>query len=200
MIFQEGQVWTDLKYILRLARILGHYKKLLMKQAILIFSIIFTLGYSSQAQKFVYVNSEIILESIPGYVEAQDELDKLSKKWQAEIEGKYSEIEKLYQAYKAEKILLTEELKKKRELEITELEKEVRLFQKQKFGVNGALFKARQKLIKPLQDKIYDALKDMADRNNYSVGLDLASSSNILYSNTRYDKTEFIIKKVGKSK
>ena len=92
-----------------------------MKQAILIFSIIFTLGYSSQAQKFVYVNSEIILESIPGYVEAQDELDKLSKKWQAEIEGKYSEIEKLYQAYKAEKILLTEELKKKRELEITEL-------------------------------------------------------------------------------
>jgi|TARA_B110000240_G_C13432078_1_gene424202 outer membrane protein len=171
-----------------------------MKQAILIFSIIFTLGYSSQAQKFVYVNSEIILESIPGYVEAQDELDKLSKKWQAEIEGKYSEIEKLYQAYKAEKILLTEELKKKRELEITELEKEVRLFQKQKFGVNGALFKARQKLIKPLQDKIYDALKDMADRNNYSVVMDLASSSNILYSNTRYDKTEFIIKKVGKSK
>ena len=85
-------------------------------------------------------------------------------------------------------------------MEITELEKEVRLFQKQKFGVNGALFKARQKLIKPLQDKIYDALKDMADRNNYSVVLDLASSSNILYSNTRYDKTEFIIKKVGKSK
>lgn len=171
-----------------------------MKHVLIILCFILGFGFSSHAQKFVYVNSELILESMPGYLEAQDELDKLSKKWQDEIEGKYSEIEKLYQAYKAEKILLTEELKQKRENEITEMEKEVRLYQKQKFGVNGELFKARQKLIKPLQDKIYDALKDMADRNNYAVVLDLASSSNILYSNTRYDKTDFIIKKVGKSK
>ena len=166
----------------------------------MIISLLLVFSNWSQAQKFVYVNSELILESMPGYTEAQDELDKLSKKWQDAIEEKYSEIEKLYQAYKAEQILLTNELKQKREKEITEMEKEVRLYQKQKFGVNGELFKARQKLVKPLQDKIYDALKDMADRNNYAIVMDLASSSNILYSNTRYDKTEFIIKKLGKSK
>lgn len=142
----------------------------------------------------------LILEAMPQYTEAQDELDKMSKKWQQNIEAKYAEIEKLYQAYKAEQILLTEDLKQKREKEIAEMEKEVREYQKQKFGVNGELFKSRQKLIKPLQDKIYDALKDMADRNNYAVVFDLASSSNVLYSNSRYDKTDMIIKKLGKSK
>ena len=170
-------------------------KKLIVLSAFMLASVL-----GLQAQKFVYVNSVLILESMPAYTEAQDELDKLSKQWQKSIEGKYAEIEKLYQAYKAEQILLTEDLKKKREDEIAELEKEVRAYQKQKFGVNGELFKTRQKLIKPLQDKIYDALKDMADRNNYAVVFDLANSSNVLYSNSRYDKTDMIIKKLGKSK
>ncbi|MGB0403374.1 MAG: OmpH family outer membrane protein [Salibacteraceae bacterium] len=171
-----------------------------MKKILLILGLVLFLSNASQAQKFVYVNSVLILESMAEYTAAQEELDKQSKKWQESIEGKYAEIEKLYQAYKAEQILLTEALKQKREKEIEELEKEVRGYQKSKFGVNGELFKSRQQLIKPLQDKIYNALKDMADRNNYAVVFDLASSSNILYSNSRYDKTDMIIKKLGKSK
>ena len=93
-------------------------------------------GYSF-GQKFAYVNTELILESMPEYTEAQEELDKLSKKWQETIEQKYSEIDRLYKEYKAEKILLTEELRQKREKEITIKEKELQKFQKDKFGVSG---------------------------------------------------------------
>jgi outer membrane protein len=171
-----------------------------MKNVFLLALSLFIGSLTVQAQKFVYVNSQLVLEAMPEYQEAQDEIDKLSKEWQAQIETKYKDIEKLYQAFKAEEILLTEELKKKRKDEILKLEEEVRAYQKLKFGVGGELFKTRQKLIKPLQDKIYKALKDMADRNNYAVVFDLANSSNVLYSNSRYDKTDMIIKKLGKSK
>lgn len=171
-----------------------------MKKLLVIFSFIFGMAVAGQSQKFAYVNSELILEAMPQYTAAQEELDKMSKKWQEQIEAKYAEIEKLYQAFQAEQILLTEELKQKRKAEIVALEEDVRKYQKSKFGVNGELFKMRQRLIKPLQDKIYNALKEMADRNNYSVIFDLANSSNILYSHSRYDKTDMIIKKLGKSK
>ncbi len=170
-------------------------KKLLVTLLIFFVSSTYTFG-----QKFGYVNTELILESMPEYTEAQEELDKLSKKWQETIEQKYAEIDQLYQEYKAEKILLTEELKQKREKEITMKEKELQKFQKDKFGVSGELFKTRQKLVKPLQDKIYKELQDLATRNNYAIIMDLAGNSNILYSQSRYDKTDLVIKKLGYSK
>lgn len=169
-------------------------KKLFVFTSLILLSITY-----SFSQKFAYVNTELILESMPEYTEAQEELDKLSKKWQESIELKYAEIDKLYQEYKAEKILLTEELRQKREKEITEKEKELQRFQKDKFGVSGELFKTRQKLIKPLQDKIYEELQDLATRNNYAIIMDLAGNSNILYSQSRYDKTDLVIKKLGYS-
>ena len=167
---------------------------------IIIFSILFSWTLGASAQKFIYVNTELILESMEEYTDAQETLNKKSKDWQESIEAQYAEIEKMYQAYKAEQILLTEDLKLKREKEITEKEDAVRSFQKEKFGVNGELFKTRQKLIQPLQDKIYNTLKDMATKNNYAVIFDLASTSNVLYSNSRYDKTDMVIKKLGYSK
>ena len=171
-----------------------------MKRLFVLMSISLLITGYSFGQKFAYVNTELILESMPEYTEAQEELDKLSKKWQETIEQKYSEIDRLYKEYKAEKILLTEELRQKREKEITIKEKELQKFQKNKFGVSGELFKTRQKLIKPLQDKIYEELQDMATKNNYAVIMDLASNSNILYSQSRYDKTDLVIKKLGYSK
>ncbi len=171
-----------------------------MKKLIVLLSVcLLSAGYTF-GQKFAYVNTELILESMPEYTEAQEQMDKLSKKWQESIEQKYAEIDRLYQEYKAEKILLTEELRQKREKEITEKEKELQKFQKEKFGVSGELFKTRQKLIKPLQDKIYEALQDLATRNNYALIMDLAGNSNILYSQSRYDKTDLVIKKLGYSK
>jgi outer membrane protein len=170
-----------------------------MKTRIALTLLTLCLSIAASAQKFVYVNTELILESMPEYKEAQEQLDKQSKEWQESVELQYAEIEKLYKAYKAEQILLTEDLKTKREKEIYEKEEEVRKYQKDKFGVNGELFKMRKKLVKPLQDKIYEALEDLATRNNYAVIFDLASNSNVLYSNSRYDKTDAVIKKLGYS-
>lgn len=171
-----------------------------MKKLFFLTTISLLLSAYSFGQKFAYVNTELILESMPEYAEAQEELDKLSKKWQESIEQKYAEIDRLYQEYKAEKILLTEELRQKREKEITIKEKELQKYQKDKFGVSGELFKTRQKLIKPLQDKIFNELQELATRNNFAVIMDLAGNSNILYSQSRYDKTDLVIKKLGYSK
>ncbi len=150
-----------------------------------------------QAQRFAYVDSKYILESMPEYAEAQAELDELSDQWQKTIEAKYAEIEKLYKAYQAEAILLTEEMKRQREEEIIEKEKAARDYQKAKFGVEGELFSRRQELIKPLQDRIYDAIKELADERSYAAIFDKANNATILYSDPKYDKSETILKKLG---
>ena len=152
---------------------------------------------SMQAQRFAYVDSKYILESMPAYAEAQAELDELSAQWQKTIEAKYAEIEKLYKAYQAESILLTDEMKRKREEEIVQKEKEARDYQKEKFGVEGEMFKRRQELIKPLQDRIYDAIKELADDRSYAAIFDKANNATILYSDPKYDKSETILKNLG---
>src|SRR5689334_15966032 len=105
----------------------------------------------SFAQKFGYVDSEFILSKVPAYNTAQKEIDKLSANWQKDIEGMYQNIDKMYKSYQAEEVLLTEEMKKKRQDEIVEKEKEVKEYQKKIFGFEGTVFKKRQELIKPVQ-------------------------------------------------
>ena len=166
-----------------------------MRYLIILFFLITSV--SMQAQRFAYVDSKYILESMPEYAEAQAELDELSEQWQKTIEAKYAEIEKLYKAYQAEAILLTDEMKRKREEEIVQKEKEARDYQKKKFGVEGELFKRRQELIKPLQDRIYDAIKELADDRSYAAIFDKANNATILYSDPKYDKSETILKKLG---
>lgn len=151
----------------------------------------------SFAQKFAYVDTDYILENIPEYTEAQKSLDEQSVTWQKQIEAKYAEIDRLYKAYQAEQILLTEEMKQQRENEILRKEKEAKDFQKAKFGVEGELFKKRQELVQPIQDQIYNAIKDIAETGSYSVILDRAGQSNVLYANSRYDKSDEVLKKLG---
>lgn len=157
-------------------------------------------SFTLSAQKFAYVNTELILESIPDYADAQKQLDDMSKKWQENIELKYKEIEKMYQTYKAEQILLTEELRREREKQILDKEEEVKNYQREKFGVNGELFKMRQKLIHPLQEQIYKALEDLSKRNGFNLIFDISGNSNILYYDARFDKTEEVIRKLGGKK
>src|ERR1043165_6356865 len=123
----------------------------------------------SGTAKFGYVDTEYIMGQIPEYKAAQSELDKTSVQWQKEIDTKYAEVDKLYKAYQADAILLTDEMKKKRESEIVNKEKEVKDLQKQRFGVDGELFKKRQELVKPLQDKVYNAVKTTADRKGLGI-------------------------------
>jgi len=133
-------------------------KKLLFSLAIA------TLAWTgASAQKFAYVDTDYILGQIPKYKEAQSELDKISTQWQKEIEAKFQEVDKLYKNYQQEQVLLTDDLKKKREAEIVGKEKEAKDLQKAKFGVDGELFKKRQELVKPIQDEIYNAVKKMAE-------------------------------------
>lgn len=152
---------------------------------------------TSNAQRFFYVDTEYILENIPEYKNAQQKLDQLSINWQKEIEIKYAEIEKLYKEFQAEQILLTEDMKRKREKEILDKEKSVKEFQKQKFGYEGELFRKKQELVKPIQDKIYNTIKKMASEQNYAVVFDKSSDLIFLYSNPRYDKSDDVLRKLG---
>lgn len=174
-------------------------KLAIMKNLVLVCIAVMGLGIASQAQKFAYVDTDYILQSIPEYQDAQKQLDDLSKSWQSQIESKYAEIDKLYKSYQAEQLLLTDEMKKKREDEIVRKERQVKDFQKSKFGVDGELFKKRQELIQPLQDQIYNVIKEIADAGSYMVIFDKAGQSNILYTNSRYDKSDDVLKKLGYS-
>ena len=125
------------------------------------------------------------------------QLDQLSIAWQKEIEAKYAVIDKLYKDYQAEQILLTEEMRRKREQEITNKEKEVKEFQKQKFGYEGELFKKKQELIKPIQDKIYNAVKKIATEQAYAVIFDKSGDLVMLYTNPKYDKSDDVLETMG---
>jgi outer membrane protein len=149
------------------------------------------------AQKYAFIDSQYILDNISEYKAAQQQLDQLSISWQKEIEAKYAIIDKLYKDYQAEQILLTEDMKKKRELEITNKEKEVKEFQKAKFGYEGELFKKKQELIKPLQDKIYNAVKKIATDQSYAVIFDKSGDLTMLYTNPKYDKSDEVLASMG---
>src|SRR6478735_3513596 len=160
-----------------------------MKNKILgLFACLISLAASSQqAAKFGYVDTDYLMSQIPEYKAAQSELDKTSVQWQKEIDTKYAEVDKLYKAYQADAILLTEEMKKKRENEIVNKEKEVKDLQKQRFGVDGELFKKRQELVKPIQDKVYNAIKVVAEKKALGFIMDKTGQVSILYANTKYD-------------
>lgn len=168
-----------------------------MKKLILITGILFAVNLAASAQKFAYVDTEYILGQIPEYKTAQAELDKISVQWQKEIEAKYAEIDKMYKAYQAEQILLTEDMKKKREGDIVAKEKEAKDLQKQRFGVDGELFKKRQELVKPIQDKVYTAVKTIAEKGTYSIMFDKSSDLTLLYASSKLDKSDAVLEFMG---
>ncbi len=152
---------------------------------------------TGMAQKFAFVNTEYILKKIPSYKAAQEQIDKLAAQYQKEIEDRYAEIEKMYQDFQAEKVLLTEEMRKKREDEIITKERQTKELQMKYFGRDGMLFKKREELTKPIQDQVFNAVKEIATEGGYAVIFDEASSPNMLYTNPRYDKSEEVLQKLG---
>lgn len=168
-----------------------------MKKVLTILSILF---FTSNvfAQKYAYVDSKYILDNIPEYTKAQKQLDDISSGWQKEIEAKYKEIDEMYKNYQAEQVLLSDDMKKKREQEIMDKEKKVKDLQKQRFGFEGDLFKKRQDLIKPIQDKIFDAIQKMAQAKSWDFVFDKSTSgSAMLYSNPTLDKSNDVLKAMG---
>jgi outer membrane protein len=165
------------------------------KLVVLVMSIVFSVA--TFAQKFAYIDTEYILNNIPSYKSAQDQVDKLSDTWQKEIEGMYADIDKMYKTYQNEKVLLTDDMKKKREEEITTKEKDVKDLQKKYFGQDGALFKKRDELIKPIQDEVYKAVKEMAIDGGYAIIFDSSAGATMLYTDPKYDKSDAILQKLG---
>ncbi len=171
-----------------------------MKKIISLLVVFIAMSSVAIAQKIGYIDSEYILSNIPEYKAAQSEIDKISVDWQKEIEAKYTEIDKLYKIYQAESVLLTDDMRKKRENEIINKEKEVKDLQKQRFGVDGELFSKRMELVKPIQDKIYSAVKQVAERQGLAFIFDKAGQVSILYSNSKYDKSEDVLTFMGYNK
>ncbi len=167
------------------------------KNILVLAGFLFICVSNASAQKYCYVNTQYILENIPDYKAAQQSLDNQSIIWQKEIEDKYAIIDKLYKAYQAEQVLLTEEMKKRRQDEIGQKEKDVKDLQKQRFGYEGDLFKKKQELIKPIQDKIYNAVKKMATDQSYAVIFDKSGDLIMLYTNPKYDKSDDILLALG---
>lgn len=156
------------------------------------------IGTVANAQtKFCFVDSEYILKHIPEYKSAQTQLDDLSAEWQKEIDNGYAAIEKMYKAYQAEQVLLSDEMRAKREQEIVDREKQIKEFQKQKFGYQGELFKKREELIKPIQDKVFEAVNKYADQYSYGVIFDKSGDATMLYTSGKLDKSNDIILALG---
>lgn len=170
---------------------------MLKKLSLLLLSYLSSISLFTYAQKSAYVDTDYILNNIPEYKMAQETLDKLAADWQKEIDAKYEEIDKLYKAYQADALLLTEDMRKKRENEIINKEKEVRELQKQRFGVDGELFKKRQELVKPIQDKVYNSIKAVAERKRIAFVFDKTGAVTLLYTDSKYDISEEVIKELG---
>ena len=168
-----------------------------MKKIILSLAIFLMALGSSFAQKYAYIDSEYILENIPEYKDAQSELDNLSKQWQKEIEQKFKEIDNMYKKFQAEAVLLPEDIKKKRENEIIAAEKDAKDLQKKRFGKDGDLFKKRQDLVKPIQDKVYNAIEKRAQDKNFVFVFDKAGSLTVMYADPKYDISDDILDDMG---
>jgi len=168
-----------------------------MKNIILLISIAILSSTSVFAQKFAYVDSDYILERVPEYQSAQDQLDKLSVNWQNEIEVLFQQIDQLYKKFQADQILLTQDMKIKRETEIIAKEKEAKELQRKRFGPEGDLFLKRQELIQPIQDKVYNAIQDFSDEKRIDVIFDKSSELIMLYANSNLDKSDDILKMLG---
>lgn len=149
-----------------------------------------------KAQRIAYVDVGQILESFDEYQAAQTEIDKLAAQWREQIAQEYDKIKGLYNKYQAEQVLLSDEARRQREEEIMNQEKAVRDMQKQRFGPEGDLFKRRQELVRPIQEKVFAAIQEFAEERGYDFVFDKSGSSGMIFSNPQYDKTQDILRKL----
>lgn len=164
---------------------------------IALFTTMILLAGMSFGQRFAFIDSDYIMENIPEYKAAEQELERISVSWQTEIEQKFSEVDRLYREYQAEAPLLPEELRSQREDLIIEQERLAKELQMQRFGREGDLFKKRQELIKPIQDKIYEAIDEIATRGNYAVIFDKSGGLTMIFTDVRYDLSDEVLQRLG---
>lgn len=171
-----------------------------MKKICLIFALVLGSLSMGHAQKYALIDMEYILKNIPSYEMANEQLNQVSKRWQNEVEAIMQEVQNMYKNYQSELVFLTEEMKVKREEEIVGKEKEAQELRRKYFGPEGELFKKRESLMRPIQDDIYNAVKELSEDKGYQMVLDRASSANIIFASPRIDVSNEVLAKLGYSK
>lgn len=149
------------------------------------------------AQKYAIIDTRYILDKMPAYNDAQKQLDNIAADWQKDIDGRQLSLDKMYKDYEAEQVMLSDDLKKKREDQLFMKEKELRDLQRQRFGFEGDLFKKRQELIKPIQDKVYNAVQKISVARGYDFVLDKSGEINIIFADPKLDKSEDVLRELG---
>lgn len=167
-------------------------RSLLLTAALICCSVI---GANAQigGQKFAYVDSDYILNNIPEYADAQEELNAMSTKWQNEVKAVYDKVSEMYKKYQTEMVLLSEDQKRAREQEIVNKEQEAKNLQMQYFGAEGQLYQKREELVQPIQEKIYNALTELAQTKGYTFVFDMASGTSILYASEKVDISDDVL-------
>ena len=164
---------------------------------LLMLALFLTGSIEVHAQKYAVIDTRYILEKIPDYANAQKELDGIASNWQKEIDAMQSELDKMYKDYEAEQVMLSEELRKKREDQLFVKEKTLRDLQRQRFGFEGDLFKKRQQLIKPVQDKVFNAVQKLAVQRGYEFILDKSEGITVICADPKLDKSEDVLRELG---
>lgn len=168
-----------------------------MKKILFVVSFLLAIVMAGHAQRYAIVDTKYILDKLPEYKDAQKRLDQISMQWQKEIDDKQDVLNKMYKDYDAEQVMLSDTLKKKREDQLFNKEKEVRDLQRKRFGFEGDLFKKRQELVKPIQDKVYNAIQQIAVNRMYDFILDKSEGITVIFADPKLDKSEDILKALG---
>ena len=168
-----------------------------MKKLLILATWFLLLATVSNAQRYAVIDSKYILDKLPEYKDAQKLLDQFSEQWQQEVDQKQALMDKMYKEYEAEQVMLSDVLKKKREDELYNKEKELRDLQKKRFGFEGDLFKKRQELIKPIQDRVYNAVQKLAVEKQYDFILDKSEGITVIFADPKLDKSADIIRNLG---
>ncbi len=149
-----------------------------------------------QAQRYAVIDTRYILNKLPEYEDAQKKLDAFSVQWQKEIDEKQVVLDQLYRNFEVERVMLSDELLKKREDDLFNKEKELRDLQKKRFGFEGDLFKKRQELVKPIQDKVYNAVQKIAVARQYDLVLDKSEGITIIFADPKLDRSDDVLKEL----
>jgi len=171
-----------------------------MKKIVIVACLMLLYTATTFAQKFAFIDSEYILENIPSYKAAQEQLDQLSGQYQKELESMHAELDQMYKDFQSESVLLSDEMKRKREDVIVSKEKEYKELQRKYFGRDGDLFKKRQGLIKPIQDDIFNAIQEISNEGGYAVIFDKANGVTLIYTNPKFDLSDQVLAKLGYKK
>lgn len=167
-----------------------------MKNILLVFSFLLA-GLFGAAQKYAIIDTRYILDRLPEYKTAQQQLDVMAATWQKQIDSSQAQLDKMYRTFESERLMLTDELRQKREDQLFNKEKEVRDLQRKRFGFEGDLFRKRQELVKPVQDKVYNAVQKLAAARGYDFVLDKSEGITIIFADPKLDKSEDVLKELG---